>query len=201
MKRAASLVVFTYLFAIATAAVAAVAVGQPAPQFRATDINGKPVSLSDFNGKYVVLEWNNPNCPFVMKHYDSGNMQSLQKRFRADSVAWVAVNSTRETHSDYMAPDQLAAWFRQQNAAPAAVLMDTKGEIGRAFGAKVTPHMYIVDPKGTVIYGGAIDDKRSANPADVKTATNYVTAALTDARAGKAVATSASNAYGCTIKY
>jgi peroxiredoxin len=182
-------------------AAAVVGAGQPAPQFRATDVSGKPVSLADFKGKYVVLEWNNPYCPFVMKHYDSGNMQSLQKRFSADNVVWIAVNSTRDSHSEYLSPDKLAAWFRQQNAAPAAVLMDTKGEIGRAYGAKVTPHMFVVDPSGTVVYAGAIDDKRSASPADVKTANNYVVAALTEARAGRAIATTSSSAYGCTIKY
>jgi len=185
----------------AGSAGAAVTAGQPAPQFRATDVNGRAVSLTDFSGKYVVLEWNNPNCPFVMKHYDSGNMQALQKRFGADNVVWLAVNSTSASHSDYLSPDKLAGWFRQQNAAPAAVLMDTKGEIGRAYGAKVTPHMYVIDPKGTVIYAGAIDAKRSANPADVKTAHNYVTAALTEVREGKPVGTATSTAYGCTIKY
>ena len=199
MKRAASLVVSSYFFT--SVALAAASAGQPAPAFKGTDVNGKPVALSDFKGKYVVLEWNNPNCPFVMKHYDSGNMQALQKLFGADNVAWIAVNSTRDDHGDYMAPASLAAWFKQQNAAPTAVLMDSKGEIGRAYGAKVTPHMYVIDPNGTVIYAGAIDDKRSANPADVKTASNYVVAALTEARSGKPVATAASSAYGCTIKY
>jgi hypothetical protein len=116
-------------------------------------------------------------------------------------VVWLAVNSTNDTHPDYLPPDKLAAWFRQQNATPTAILMDTNGDIGRAYGAKVTPHMYVIDPAGTVIYAGAIDDKRSANPADVKSATNYIAAALTDARSGKPVATAASNAYGCTIKY
>ncbi|HSQ11309.1 MAG TPA: thioredoxin family protein [Burkholderiaceae bacterium] len=200
MKHAASVILSSCLLA-AGSAVAAVTAGQPAPAFKGTDVSGKPVTLADFKGKYVVLEWNNPNCPFVMKHYDSGNMQALQKRYGADNVAWISVNSTSDSHSDYMSPERLAAWFKQQNAAPAAVLMDTKGEIGRAYGAKVTPHMYIVDPKGTVIYAGAIDDKRSANPADVKSATNYVTAAMTDARSGKPVATASSSAYGCTIKY
>ena len=199
MKFAVPLIAVSLFAAAGT--VAAVTAGQPAPAFSATDVNGKTVSLADFKGKYVVLEWNNPNCPFVIKHYSSGNMQALQKRFGADNVAWLAVNSTAETHSDYMASDKLAAWFKQHNSAPTAVLMDTKGDVGRAFGAKVTPHMYVVDPKGNVIYAGAIDDKRSANPADVKSATNYVVAALTDARSGKPVATAASNAYGCTIKY
>jgi peroxiredoxin len=199
VKRAVALVVSTCFFA--SAAMASVAVGHPAPAFRGTDVNGKSVALADFKGKYVVLEWNNPNCPFVMKHYDSGNMQSLQKRFGADNVAWLSINSTSDTHSDYLPPEKLAGWFRQRNAAPAAVLMDPTGAIGRAYGAKVTPHMYVIDPKGTVIYAGAIDDKRSADPADVKTATNYVVAALADARSGKPVATAASSAYGCTIKY
>jgi len=180
---------------------AAPAPGQPAPNFRAADVSGKQVSLSDFKGKYVVLEWNNPGCPFVQKHYDSGNMQSLQKRYGAENVAWVAINSTSESHSDYMSPDKLAGWFKQQNAAPAAVLMDTNGQIGRAFGAKVTPHMYVIDPNGTLVYAGAIDDKRSANPADVKTASNYVTSALSEVKSGKPVSKAVNNAYGCSIKY
>lgn len=182
-------------------AMAAPAPGQPAPNFRATDTAGKPVSLADFKGKYVVLEWNNPGCPFVQKHYDSGNMQSLQKRFGADNVAWLSINSTEESSSDYMPPAKLAAWFKQHNAAPTAVLMDAKGDVGRTFGAKVTPHMYVIDPNGTLVYAGAIDDKRSTNVADVKTATNYVTAALTASKAGKPVATASNTAYGCTIKY
>ena len=146
---------------VASIANAAPAIGKPAPSFRATDVAGKPVSLADFKGKYVVLEWNNPGCPFVQKHYDSGNMQALQKRFGAEDVAWLSINSTNESSSDYMPPAKLAAWFKQQNAAPAAVLMDAKGEVGRAFGARVTPHMYVIDPKGTLVYAGAIDDKRS----------------------------------------
>ena len=185
----------------ATVASAAPTPGQPAPSFHATDVAGKPVSLADFKGKYVVLEWNNPGCPFVQKHYDSGNMQSLQKRYGAENVAWLSINSTSESSSDYMAPAKLAAWFKQQNAAPTAVLMDTNGEIGRAFGAKVTPHMYVIDPNGTLVYAGAIDDKRSANPADVKTASNYVATALTEAKSGKPVSKANSNAYGCSIKY
>jgi peroxiredoxin len=181
--------------------LAAATVGQAAPAFKGADVSGKSVSLADFKGKYVVMEWNNPNCPFVVKHYDSDNMQSLQKRFGADNVVWVAVNSTSDMHGDYMSPDKLAAWFKQKNAAPTAVVMDTKGDIARAYGAKVTPHMFVIDPKGTVIYAGAIDDKRTANPADAKTASNYVVAALTDARSGKAVTTPTSSAYGCSIKY
>ncbi|HET9025826.1 MAG TPA: thioredoxin family protein [Burkholderiaceae bacterium] len=175
--------------------------GQSAPAFRGVDVNGKQVSLADFRGKTVVLEWNNPNCPFVQKHYSSGNMQSLQQRNTATGVVWLAINSTTESHSDYMAPAKLAAWFGEQKAVPTAIVMDPKGEIGRAYGAKVTPHMYVIDPKGTLVYAGAIDDKRSANPADIKASTNHVAVALGEVAAGKAVTTSATSAYGCTIKY
>jgi peroxiredoxin len=194
-------VLFTAVATFSTSVHAAALPGQPAPGFRATDVNCKTVSLADFRGKTVVLEWNNPNCPFVQKHYTSGNMQSLQQKNIESGVVWLAVNSTTDSHSDYMSPAKLAAWFAEQKAAPTAILMDTRGEVGRAYGAKVTPHMYVIDPKGTLIYAGAIDDKRSANPADVKTATNYVAAALADARAGKPVASASTSAYGCTIKY
>jgi peroxiredoxin len=186
---------------VASIASASAAIGQPAPSFRATDVAGKQVSLADFKGKYVVLEWNNPGCPFVQKHYDSGNMQTLQKRFGAENVAWLSINSTNEGSSEYMPAAKLQAWFKQQNAAPTAVLMDPTGAVGRAFGAKVTPHMFVIDPNGTLVYAGAIDDKRSTNVADVKTATNYVVAALTDAKSGKPVSKANSQAYGCTIKY
>jgi hypothetical protein len=128
-------------------------------------------------------------------------MQSLQQKNIESGVVWLAVNSTTDSHSDYMSPAKLAAWFADQKAAPTAILMDTRGDVGRAYGARVTPHMYVIDPKGTLIYAGAIDDKRSANPADVKSATNYVAAALADARAGKPVASASTSAYGCTIKY
>lgn len=186
---------------IASSASASATIGQAAPSFTARDVAGKQVSLADFKGKYVVLEWNNPGCPFVQKHYDSGNMQSLQKRFGSENVAWLSVNSTNEQSSDYMPAAKLAAWFKQHNAAPTAVLMDSAGAVGRAFGARVTPHMFVIDPNGTLVYAGAIDDKRSTNVADVKTATNYVVAALTDAKSGKPVSQANSQAYGCSIKY
>src|SRR5512137_1882447 len=199
MKLAA--VVFAAVAAFSSSAFATAVPGQPAPAFRAVDVNGKAVSLADFRGKTVVLEWNNPNCPFVQKHYVSGNMQSLQQKNTAAGVVWLAVNSTTESHSDYMAHAKLAAWFGEQKAAPTAIVMDPRGEIGRAYGAKVTPHMYVIDAKGTLVYAGAIDDKRSANPADVKTATNLVAVALGEVAAGKPVSTTATTAYGCTIKY
>jgi len=190
------------LLALAAAGASAQAVpGQPAPAFTLTSIDGKTVSLADYRGRYVVLEWNNPHCPFVVKHYGSGNMQSLQKRFGAENVAWLTVNSTSAGHGDYMAPAALSAWMKEQGAAPTAVMLDTDGKVGRAYGARATPHMYVIDPKGNLVYAGAIDDKRSANPADIKIASNYVVQALTELRAGKPVSAASTTAYGCSIKY
>ncbi len=189
-------------FTLGAADVQAQAVpGQPAPVFTLTAVDGKPVSLADYRGRYVVLEWNNPHCPFVVKHYGSGNMQSLQKRFAADNVAWLVINSTNAGHSEYMAPAALAAWIKEQGATPTAVMLDADGKTGRAYGARATPHMYVIDPKGTLVYAGAIDDKRSANQADVKTANNFVVQALTQARAGQALTSASTTAYGCSIKY
>jgi peroxiredoxin len=199
MKLAAVLV--ASLAALASVAQAAAVPGQPAPAFLSTDVNGRAVSLADFRGKTVVLEWNNPNCPFVQKHYSTGSMQGLQQTSTQAGVVWLAINSTSQSHSDYLPPARLAAWFAEQKAAPTAIVMDPKGDIGRAYSARVTPHMFVIDPKGIVAYAGAIDDKRSANPADVPTSSNHVKAALRDLAAGKAVATAATTAYGCTIKY
>ena len=186
---------------LASGAQAQPAPGQPAPPFALASVDGRTVSLTDFRGRYVVLEWNNPHCPFVVKHYRSGNMQALQKRFTAQNVAWLTINSTHAGHSDYMAPAALAAWIKEQGAAPTAVMLDTDGKVGRAYGARTTPHMYVIDPNGLLVYAGAIDDKRSANAADVKTANNFVVQALTEAGAGKPVSVASTTAYGCSIKY
>ena len=175
--------------------------GQAAPQFALTDVTGKRVSLADFRGKYVVLEWTNPSCPFVRKHYGSGNMQSLQKRFTGEDVVWLTVNSTAQDHPEYLRPVQQAEWMSKQGGAPTHVMLDADGKVGRAYGARTTPHMYVVDPAGKLVYAGAIDDKRSANPADVKTANNFVVQALGDLRAGKPVSAAATQPYGCSIKY
>lgn len=136
-----------------------------------------------------------------MKHYGSGNMQALQKRYTADGVAWLAINSTSRSHGEYQAPAAAAAWLKDQGAAPTALLQDVDGKVARDYGAKATPHMYVIDPKGTLVYAGAIDDKRSTNPADVKTAVNYVAQAFTEIRAGKPVALASTQAYGCSIKF
>lgn len=175
--------------------------GQPAPDFTLTDIAGKTVKLSDLKGRHVVLEWVNPECPYVQKHYNSANMPGLQKEFAAKQVAWLAINSTREGHSEFKSPQQMDAWMKQKGAAPAATLLDKDSKVGKLYGAVTTPHMYIIDPKGTLVYAGAIDDKRSTRVEDVKTAKNYVRAALGETLAGKPVSTASTSPYGCTVKY
>jgi peroxiredoxin len=179
----------------------AATVGQPAPSFTVTDAAGKAVSLADFKGKTVVLEWVNPGCPYVRKHYDSANMQATQKGAAGQGVVWLSVNSTAQGHYDYKKPAEMAAWMSGQKAAATATLMDSDGKTGKAYGARTTPHMYIVDAKGTLVYAGGIDDKPSSNPADVKGAKNHVTAALGDIAAGKPVAQPVTRPYGCSVKY
>jgi len=196
MKRFA----LAFLMSVALPALA-VNVGHPAPDFTLSDLSGKPVKLSDLKGKFVVLEWVNPDCPYVQKHYDSANMQTLQKEFGAKQVAWLAINSTREGHAEFKSPQQMAGWMKQKGGAPAATLLDRDSKVGKLYGAVTTPHMYVIDPKGTLVYVGAIDDKRSTNPADVKTAKNYVRVALGESMAGKAVSTASTSPYGCTVKY
>lgn len=175
--------------------------GQPAPDFKAVDIQGKPQNLADLKGKYVVLEWFNSECPFVRKHYVSGNLPTLQKKYTDKGVVWLAVNSTNPSHGDYRDAKASQTILRDWKGVPSALLLDSDGSIGRAYGAKTTPHMYVIDPKGTLVYAGGIDDKRSTNPEDVKTARNYVAAALDEALAGKPVTTASATPYGCSVKY
>jgi peroxiredoxin len=189
------------LAATAPAPAATAAVGQPAPPFSGIDAAGKPVSLADFMGRTVVLEWVNPGCPYVRKHYDSANMQATQTDAADKGVVWLAVNSTHPSHYDHKKPAEMAAWMQQHKAAATHTLMDGDGKVGRAYGARTTPHMYVIDAKGTLVYAGGIDDKPSANPADVKTAKNLVAAALADLSAGKVVAQPTSRPYGCSVKY
>ena len=186
---------------LAPALATAVTVGQPAPDFTLTGVDGKPAKLSDYKGKHVVLEWVNPGCPYVRKHYDSKNMQGLQKEAAGKEVVWLAVNSTNPTHQDYLKPADMGAWMSKSGGAPKATLMDPEGKVGKLYSAKTTPQMYIVDPKGQLVYNGAIDDKRSANPDDVKTSKNFVKLALAETLAGKAVSTAATTPYGCSVKY
>ena len=179
----------------------AASIGQAAPAFELVDVDGKRVSLADFKGKHVVLEWTNPGCPFVVKHYGSQNMQALQKEFTAKNVVWLSISSTAKGHYDYLAPAALGNQYKEWGSAPTALLMDDSGKVGQAYGARTTPHMYVIDPAGQLVYAGGIDDKRSANPADVKTAKNYVRAALGESMAGKPVSTSTATPYGCSVKY
>ena len=160
-------------------------VGQSAPAFSAKDVSGKVVSLTDFKGKTVVLEWVNPGCPYVRKHYSSGNMQGTQKDAIGKNVVWLAVNSTANDHSDYLQAADLAKWMKAQNAVVSHTLMDEDGKIGKAYGARTTPHMYIIDGKGVMVYAGGIDSIPSASASDIAQATNYVKLALSDMAAGK----------------
>ncbi|MBX6392063.1 MAG: thioredoxin family protein [Burkholderiales bacterium] len=185
---------------LSTAALAAAMVGQPAPDFSAVDTNGKTHRLADYKGKYVVLEWVNPGCPFVRKHY-SGNMQATQKEIVGKGAVWLAVNSTAESQSDYLPPAKMEAWMKEKNALVTATLMDADGKIGKAYGAKTTPHMYIIDPQGTLVYAGAIDSIPSARVEDIDKATNYVKQAFGELMAGKPVSVATTTAYGCTVKY
>ena len=171
-------------------------VGSAAPAFAAKDLSGKAVALADYKGKFVVLEWTNPDCPYVRKHYNSGNMPATQKNALGKGAVWLSV-STGDTHS----ASELQSWQKTKSAAPTATLADADGRIARAYGARTTPHLYIIDPQGTLIYAGAIDSKASSNPADIATATNYVDQALTEAMAGKAVSRATTQAYGCSVKY
>lgn len=203
---AASSVSLATLFAgvgLSSSALAApvATVGQPAPTFSARDTSGRAVSLADFKGKTVVLEWVNPGCPYVQKHYRSANMQGTQREAAGKGVVWLAVNSTTTDHQDYLAPAALADWMKGQKAAASATLMDADGKVGRTYGARTTPHMYVIDPAGTLVYAGAIDSKPTANPADIPGATNHVKAALAESLAGKPVSVAQTRAYGCSVKY
>ena len=198
------------LFALTAIAVVAVVaapvsaapvVGKPAPNFRAMDVNGKAVSLSSFRGKTVVLEWNNPGCPFVRKHYDSGNMQKAQAAAAKQGVVWLTINSGAPGKQGHMNGAEAKAFIAKAGARPTAYLLDPSGAVGKTYDAKTTPHMFIINKAGTLVYAGGIDDKPTAKPADIKGARNHVLAALSEIKAGKAVSVATSRPYGCSVKY
>ncbi len=189
------------LIAGASGAQASVALGAPAPNFTLTDMNGKPVSLSQFKGKYVVLEWTQPECPFVRKHYGSGNMQSLQRTYTAKGVVWLSINSSSKGREGYVTEDQARLIAAGQGGAPTDVLLDHSGAVGHLYGATTTPDMYVISPKGELLYMGAIDSIPSHNISDLAAAKNLVAAALNDALAGHSVAIKAAPPYGCSAKY
>jgi hypothetical protein len=172
-------------------------VGQPAPQFSTTDINGQAVKLEDFKGKIVVLEWVNPECPFVKRHYESGNMPALQKEATADGVVWLSINSGHKGAQGDFEPAQVKEWMRKHNNAATAYIRDSDGKIGKLYGAKTTPHMYVINKDGVLVYNGAIDNDRR-NHANAE---NYVRAAIAAVKSGNSVAKSTSEPYGCGVKY
>lgn len=180
--------------------LAAATVGQVAPNFTLKDLSGKTVQLADFRGKTVVLEWHNPGCPFVQKHYDGGNLPKLQSKVAKD-VVWLAINSTHSGHPDHREPTGYAQYMKEKGAASVPYLLDPDGKVGMAYGARTTPHMYIVDKAGQLVYAGGIDSIRSANPADIAKATNYVAVALDEIKAGKPISQASTTPYGCSVKY
>jgi peroxiredoxin len=183
------------------AATAQAVVGSAAPAFTATDSHGQSHSLDQYRGKYVVLEWHNQGCPYTKKHYDSGNMQSLQKAWTAKGVAWFTVISSAPGEQGYVTDSQENSYLAQMHADPTAVLMDAGGKLGHLYGARTTPEMYVIDPNGKLIYEGAIDDRPTPDISDIKGADNYLNDALTAAMAGKPVIKSYTRPYGCSVKY
>jgi len=201
MTRFTALAMAAGLSLAAPAVLANVAAGQAAPEFTLTDIQGKPQKLSAYRGKYVVLEWFNSECPFVQKHYESGNMQSLQKKYSDKGVVWLTVNSTSPESSNYRDAARSQQIVKDWKINSAALVLDPDGKVGQTYGARTTPHMWVIDPSGKVIFAGGIDDKATFRAADVKDAKNFVAAALDESLAGKAVSVSAATPYGCSVKY
>ena len=196
--------IFTILASLVTTTLLALdspPVGSAAPDFSLTDAKGKTHSLSQYKGKYIVLEWFNPECPFVKKHYGSGNMQKLQEEYTGKGVVWLTIDSNAPGSEGNMTPEQAekvtTAWKTHQTA----LLLDPKGKAGRAYGAKNTPNMVVISPEGKIAYEGAIDSKATPNPADIPSSTNYVKVALDESLAGKPVTTANTRPYGCGIKY
>jgi len=188
-------------FSLAASAAWAVNAGTTAPDFSVADASGKTVKLSDYKGKFVVLEWTNPECPFVRAQYGAETMQALQKEAGGKDVVWLSVNSTSQSSSEFKTGAQMNQWMKEKGAAQKAILIDATSAAGRAYDAKTTPHMFVIDPAGKIVYAGAIDDKRSAREADRKIANNYVRAALSEALAGKPVSVANTTPYGCSVKY
>lgn len=188
-------------FSFSTAVSQEAEIGKKAPNFKLTDSNGKTHSLSDFSGKYVVLEWVNFDCPFVVKHYSSGNMQSLQKKYTEKDVVWLSICSSADGKQGNFKSDEINEKIKEREAAMTAYLIDENGKVGKTYGAKTTPHLYIVSPKGELIYAGGIDDTPSPKQEDIKTSVNYISKALDEAMSGKQVEISTSKPYGCSVKY
>src|SRR5262252_4638805 len=198
MKRSTQLVAVLICTALLGAAAK---IGQAVPDFTATASNGKTFRLSDYRGQYMVLEWHNNGCPYVGKHYKSGNMQRLQKQWTGRSVVWFTIISSAPGKQGYVTASEENEYLVKMQAAPTAALLDPSGELGHLYDAKTSPQMVVINPQGTVIYDGAIDDKPTTDVADVPGATNYVSLALEQSMSGKPVATPATRPYGCSVKY
>ena len=177
------------------------AVGTTAPDFSLTDSKGKTQSVSQYKGKYVVLEWFNPECPFVKKHYGSGNMQKLQEEFTGKGVVWLSIDSSAPGLEGNLTAEQANAKMTEWKTKQTALVLDPDGKAGRTYGAKNTPHMFVINPEGKIVYEGAIDSKATPNPSDIASSTNYVKVALEESLAGKTVTTPSSRPYGCSVKY
>lgn len=201
IRKFLSLAALAGFLAFAPTPAQAVTVGEKAPDFTATAADGSEVKLSDYAGKIVVLEWFNKDCPFVRKHYDGANMQTLQKEYTAKDVIWLTVNSSAEGKQGYEDAAAALKTVETEAAAPTHVLLDSTGTIGKAYEAKTTPHMFVVDKEGTLVYAGAIDDTPSVKVDDIKTSKNYVRAAIDAVAAGEKVAEPATKSYGCGVKY
>jgi len=195
-----AMALFVFLF-VGLSAGNATRVGDRAPDFTATDSNGRVHKLSEYQDKFVVLEWTNRGCPYTQKHYNSGNMQRLQREWTSRGVIWLTVISSAPGKQGYVKAAEENAYEKQVNAAPTAVLLDPTGVLGRLYDAKTTPHMFIIDPKGILIYNGAIDDRPTTELADVKGAKNYLSLALEEASTGKPVSIPTTRPYGCSVKY
>ncbi len=194
--------VAAFALAVLPASTAAQAVvGSPAPQFTATDSHGQSHTLSEYLGKYVVLEWHNRDCPYTRKHYVSGNMEALQRDWTAKGVVWFTVISSAQGQQGYVTDSEENAYLEKMHADPTAVLMDPEGKLGRLYDAKTTPEMYVINPEGKLIYEGAIDNRPTPDISDIKGADNYLNDALTEAMAGKPVEKSYTRSYGCSVKY
>jgi peroxiredoxin len=201
MKSKLILSALTCLASTALFAAESPQVGSAAPDFSVTDSKGKTQSVSQYKGKYVVLEWFNPECPFVKKHYGPGNMQKLQKEFTDKGVVWLAVDSSAPGKEGNLTPELAEKKMTEWKTHATALVLDQDGKAGQAYGAKNTPHMFIIDPEGKIIYAGAIDSKATPNPADISSSTNYVKVALDESMAGKPVSTASTRPYGCSVKY
>ena len=195
------LIILSALFSILTYSAAAVSTGSPAPDFTLTDTTGTEHSLSDFEGKFVVLEWTNHLCPFVKKHYSGGDMQALQKEMTDGGVVWLQIISSAEGKQGYLTPKEGEAMREKKGMHSTAMLLDPFGEVGRTYDARTTPHMYMIDPDGTLIYQGAIDSIKSARQSDVSKAVNYVKAAHQNALADQPIENATTIPYGCSVKY